>query len=230
MAGIIPRGVRKMSELTMQTGRAPIITEEDSSKLSWGDIPDGTLKINPKTGIMSVKVEGESDWIPAGIKNDGTICIAKDTKIVYEIFLITKVDLNNKTFEYVNEDGHYRNSIIIEDEKTKEIGYLFEVEKADYMPKRNMLEVAINDTLIRTATSGGLIEITNKRFSLGSELRVGDKINVRYGARITIGNPYPRIYMATTPPQGAQEGDLWLDENDAPYADAIVKVTEEIKK
>ena len=39
-----PRGVRKVSELIIQNGRALIITEEDANNLSWEDIPNGTLK------------------------------------------------------------------------------------------------------------------------------------------------------------------------------------------
>lgn len=224
MSSIVPRGVRKASELITQIGRTLIITEEDSTKLSWGEIPNGTLKINPKTGIMSVKVEGESDWIPAGIKNDGTICIAKDTKIVYEVFTIKEVNFPARTFTYMNDAGDLRHSIILYDEDTKVTQYLFEVEKADYMPMRNMLEVKINDTLVRNAASGGLREVTNKRFTLYDDLQLEDEINVCYGAKINIGNPYPRIYVSSLPPDGAEDGDLWLEANDAPYASEIVKI------
>ena len=68
-----PRGVRKVSENIIQDGRALIITEEDASQLDWGSIPAGSLKINKKNGLMSVKIEGETDWLPAGLKNDGTL-------------------------------------------------------------------------------------------------------------------------------------------------------------
>ena len=56
--------------------------------------------------MMYVKIKGESDWVPAGIKNDGTLSIAKDTFIIEEIFTI-------KTLS----DGNGEFSIIIQKEK-----------------------------------------------------------------------------------------------------------------
>ena len=82
MATAAPRGIRKVSELITQKGRTLIFTEDEAESLLWSDIPDGSLKINPITGLMSVKLEGESGWVPAGIKNDGTISIAKDTRLI----------------------------------------------------------------------------------------------------------------------------------------------------
>ncbi|MBP3195902.1 MAG: hypothetical protein J6N21_02730, partial [Butyrivibrio sp.] len=190
MPNIAPRGVRKTSELTMQKGRTPIFTEEDSTKLSWSEIPDGALKVNPKTGVMQVKLEGESDWVPAGIKNDGTICIAKDTKIMLESFTILEIDEEALTFVYETADGGRRHSVILKDEINETTEFVFEVEKADYMMARNVLNVRINDTLIRSANSGGLREISNKRFSLYDELKVGDIVTACYGSRLNIGNPY----------------------------------------
>ena len=224
MPNIAPRGVRKTSELTMQKGRTPIFTEEDSTKLSWSEIPDGALKVNPKTGVMQVKLEGESDWVPAGIKNDGTICIAKDTKIMLESFTILEIYEEALTFVYETADGGRRHSVILKDEINETTEFVFEVEKADYMMARNVLNVRINDTLIRSANSGGLREISNKRFSLYDELKVGDIVTACYGSRLNIGNPYPRIFFGTVPPEEPENYDLWFDISDAPYESEIVKV------
>ena len=84
----LTNGVRKINELIMIKDRALIITTEDPTSYKWGDIPDGSLLINPLTGGMSVKLTGETAWVPAGIKNDGTICIAKDSKINIEKFKV----------------------------------------------------------------------------------------------------------------------------------------------
>ena len=68
-----PRGIRKLSELNIQDGRTVIFTEEDAEKLNWSDIPVGSLKVHKETGMISVKLEGESYWVPAGIKNTAEV-------------------------------------------------------------------------------------------------------------------------------------------------------------
>jgi len=219
---IAPRGVRKASELIVQKGRSLIFTEEDATKLEWSEIPDGALKINPETGIMQVKLEGETDWVPAGIKNDGTICIAKDTKIMLESFTILEIDEEENTFVYQDVNGQRRHSIMIEDKEKETLEFVFELILSDYMMNRNVLNVRINDTLIRSAATGGLHELSNKRFSLFDNLQVGDVITVCYGSRLNIGNPYPRFFIGPVPPEKAENYDFWLDTNPAPYFDDII--------
>ena len=72
MSRRMPRGVRKVNENIIQDGRSLIINEENEKNISWENIPDGSIKINSSNGMMYVKIKGESDWVPAGIKNDGT--------------------------------------------------------------------------------------------------------------------------------------------------------------
>ena len=216
------RGVRKSSENILVNGRAIIVTEKDKNKYKWGDIPDGSKFIDTKTGIEMVKLEGESDWVPANVKNDGTICISKDSIVHYEVFTITEIDFPNKTFRYKNENGDYRNSIILYDVNTKLKEYVFNVEKGDYMPGRNLLKALFNDTLVRSRASGGLREINNRVFSIYDELKVGDEITAIYVHKINIGNPYPRVFIGAKPPVDAEDFDFWLDTNPAPYASRIV--------
>ena len=87
------RGVKKVSENILTNGRAIIVTEKDKDKYKWDEIPVGSKFIDTKTGIEQVKLEGQSDWVPAGIKNDGTLCIAKDTRLISEVFTITNMNL-----------------------------------------------------------------------------------------------------------------------------------------
>ena len=94
----ITRGIKKVSENILSDGRAIIVTEKDKDNYVWADIPNGSLFIDTTTGIMQVKIEGESDWVPAGLKNDGTLCIAKDTKLVTEIYTIINPDEGNGNF------------------------------------------------------------------------------------------------------------------------------------
>ena len=203
-----PRGVRKISELITQKGRALILSEEDASKLSWPDIPVSTLKINSKTGIMSVKLEGESDWVPAGVKNDGTLCIAKDGRIVVENFTVTQINLADKTFSYETEAGDTRHSVI-DDNK----GFIFVLEVGSYQPGRNQIDVTIDDVLARSKASGGLIEISEIKFGIKDSLVVGQEVTAKYSCVLRIGSPYPRFFLSIDEPEVklAEIGDFWLD-------------------
>ena len=203
-----PRGVRKVSELVTQNKRALILSEEDASKLNWADIPVSTLKINSKTGIMSVKIEGESDWVPAGIKNDGTLVIAKDGKVNIENFTIKEVDHSRKTFSYTLESGDVRHSTI--DDK---YGFVFNLEAGSYQIDRNQVEVIIDDILIRSKTSGGLFEISENKIGIKDTLVKDQEITVKYNCALRIGNPYPRFFLNSNEPDAklAEIGDFWLD-------------------
>lgn len=205
---IPPRGVRKVSELITQHGRTLIISEEDASKLSWADIPVSTLKVNPNTGVISVKLEGQTDWVPAGIKNDGTICLVKDSKIVTENYTIKSVDSANKTFSYTLESGDVRNSVI---DDTK--GFIFELENGSYQPERNQIEAVIDDILLRSKASGGLVEVSEIKVGIKDPLVVGQEVTLKYVTTFRVGNPYPRFFLNSNEPDPklAETGDFWLD-------------------
>lgn len=207
----ITRGVRKVSENILSDGRAIIVTEKDKNKYKWSDIPVGSKFIDSKTGIEWVKLEGESDWVPAHAKNDGTLCIAKDTIIMSETFIIVnpKADANGM-FEYVNAEGEHRHMPIttMSDGST---GYIFELEKGTYEMWRNHLSIVVDDVLHRDERSGGVEELTPSRFVLGEKLEAGHKITANYYRVIRIGNPYPRFFVNDQVPEDAEYGDYWLD-------------------
>lgn len=205
MATVSARGVRKVNERILQEGRALFLTEEDADKLSWSDIPVGSHKVNPKTGVLSVKLEGQSDWVPSGIKNDGTITIAKDAVWKEEIFTVTALADKTGNFTYTNSNGQKRRM------PKSNNGYTFELEEGEYQPSRNLLEVKINDVLSRNSASGGLIELSSTRFIIQDKLWVGAEITAKYAMVIRIGNPYPRIFMSSDEPTTADVGDIWLD-------------------
>ena len=158
MSRRMPRGVRKVNENIIQDGRSLIINEENEKNISWENIPDGSIKINSSNGMMYVKIKGESDWVPAGIKNDGTLSIAKDTFIIEEIFTIKTLSDGNGEFSYYNTEGEVRHGELLEDGS-----YVFTLEKGSYPMLRNHLEIIIDDALRRTAISGGIIRIEDVR-------------------------------------------------------------------
>jgi hypothetical protein len=205
----IGKGVRKVNESIMQDGRTIIITEVDDSQLDWDRIPDGTLKVHPVTGQLFIKIQGEGGWIPAGLTYDGNLTIAKDARIVYEVFRIVRSDNGDGTFTYAKEDGEQRTKPLTADGKQA-----FELEKGSYIVKRNKIEAIINDTLHRSATAGGLTEIDETRISLDEKLVDGTKVTLKYFLKVNIGNPYPRFFINAEEPNTADYGDFWLDLNE----------------
>ena len=215
----ITRGIKKVSENILSDGRAIIVTEKDKDNYVWADIPNGSLFIDTTTGIMQVKIEGESDWVPAGLKNDGTLCIAKDTKLVTEIYTIVNPDEGNGIFSCKDGDGNTRHFPL-----TNEGYHVFYLEKGSYQMRRNQISVMIDDCLYRSQSSGGLTEISETKIILNEKLVTGQEITITYSNVLRIGNPYPRIFMGQLAPTIAEEGDLWLDPSPAPYANKIVKI------
>lgn len=205
----ITRGIKKVSENILSDGRAIIVTEKDKDNYVWADIPNGSLFIDTTTGIMQVKIEGESDWVPAGLKNDGTLCIAKDTKLVTEIYTIVNPDEGDGHFSCTDGDGNTRHFPLTNE------GYpVFYLEKGSYQMQRNQISVVIDDCLYRSVASGGLTELGETRIQLNEQLKAGQKVTITYSNVVRIGNPYPRIFINDNAPDNAEVGDFWIDCND----------------
>lgn len=210
----ITRGIKKVSENILSDGRAIIVTEKDKDNYVWADIPNGSLFIDTTTGIMQVKIEGESDWVPAGLKNDGTLCIAKDTKLVTEIYTIVNPDEGDGNFSCTDGDGNTRHFPLTNE------GYpVFYLEKGSYQMQRNQISLMIDDCLYRSVASGDLTELGETRIQLNEQLKTGQKVTITYSNVVRIGNPYPRIFINDNEPdtKAAEIGDLWID-TDFDYA------------
>ena len=202
------RGIRKVGENILAPKRAIIVTDKNKSQYKWNEIPDGSLFIDTVTGIMSIKLEGESDWVPFGIKNDGTICIAKDTKLVTEVYTIKDPNEGDGHFSCINIDGDIRHYTLTED------GYIFELEKGSYQMGRNQITIIIDDCLHRNEKSGGISELSETEVLLKDKLVTGQEITIMYSNVVRIGNPYPRIFINDNEPDVAEVGDFWIDCND----------------
>ena len=211
---IATHGIKKVSENILAPGRAIVVTEKDKDKYAWGDIPDGSLFVDTATGMMAVKLEGESDWVPAGIKNDGTINIAKDNITKVESFTIEQetVPGNKEEFIYTNSEGKRRHGTkkwgsggtVLE-------GYIFTLENGTYIMHRNHLKVTIDDLLHRSVATGGIEEINEKQFLMTEKLEDKMEITVEYSAAFRMGLPYPRFFMNGEAPLASEVGDFWLD-------------------
>lgn len=201
------RGIKKVSENILSDGRAIIVTEKDKDNYVWADIPNGSLFIDTTTGIMQVKIEGESDWVPAGLKNDGTLCIAKDTKLVTEVYTIVNPDEGDGNFSCKDGDGNTRHFPLTDD------GYpVFYLEKGSYQMLRNQISLMIDDCLYRSQSSGGLTELSETKIILNEKLVAGQEVTITYSNVVRIGNPYPRVFINDNEPDVQSEiGDLWID-------------------
>lgn len=201
------RGIKKVSENILSDGRAIIVTEKDKDNYVWADIPNGSLFIDTTTGIIQVKIEGESDWVPAGLKNDGTLCIAKDTKLVTEVYTIVNPDEGDGNFSCKDGDGNTRHFPLTDD------GYpVFYLEKGSYQMLRNQISLMIDDCLYRSQSSGGLTELSETKIILNEKLVAGQEVTITYSNVVRIGNPYPRVFINDNEPDVQSEiGDLWID-------------------
>lgn len=208
------RGIRKVSENILAPGRAMIVTEKDKDKYNWDEIPDGSIFIDTETGIQAVKLHGESDWVPAGIKNDGTINIAKDNISKVESFTIVQetVPDNPNEFIYTNSEGQQRHGLKEWNAAGTVLkGYVFTLEQGTYIMHRNHLRVTIDDLLQRSVATGGVEEVSEKRFRLTEQLVDKMEITVEYSAAFRMGSPYPRFFMNGEAPEASEVGDFWLD-------------------
>ena len=187
--------------------------------------------MNPKTGTVQVKLEGQSNWQPGLIKNDGTICISQDSAVVVERFDVINPYLDSKTFTYqdTTEPGKLISGKRSEttDGRQRYVGYTFTLTHGEYMEDRNHLQVSVvrnqgtdnETTVLCDVVNGSLIEDDFNRFTLVNQnLKSGDQIVARYFRIIRIGNPYPRWFVTDRKPdtladgiQKSEEGDMWLD-------------------
>ena len=206
-----PRGVRTIGEQLLRENRALIVTNQNKDDLLkiWSQLPDGTIHVDPVTGINSTKIAGRSTWTPYGIDAEKTMVVSRDTQFNEETFIIKSIDKAAGTFSYENAKGDKTHSVCLNSGKE----FVFVLEKGSYMMGRNHLEVTLDDCLIRTVMSGGIQEISDLKFKVMDELVVGQKVTVRYVKWTKIGNPYPRFFLGAEEPESADLGDFWLDPN-----------------
>ena len=220
---VIPRGVRKINEHIVQEGRALIITEENEDQYSWSDIPNGSLKVSGTSGLIMVKLAGQSNWVPSNVRLD----VARDsngniqdingnvvTDANYVSMIEAAMEKGGNTISIAKDAIIMRENYTVLDlafgdhqfiymsetgdkiyGQRDELGFWFALQKGHYPPGRNMLEVIIDDCLFRSAASGGVIEVDSHRFIIPEDLEVGMEITVKYYQSNRIGNPYPRIYF-----------------------------------
>ena len=199
-------GISKLNEYSVDKNTAIIITDSEKDNYYWADIPDGSLLVNDKTGNLSIKLTGESDWVPMGIRKDGTEKLVKDAVINVEYYTIVKFELEHNRFYYHDREEITRIGKIINGKAQ------FKVGSGLYLPGTNQLEVLINDSVHRNTIDGGLEEINMKYFQIDADdIRLGSTVTVRYINYERLSELYPFIYTQEQVPWFFEDKDLWIN-------------------
>ena len=202
-------GIRKLNEYSVDKNTAIIITDSEKDNYYWADIPDGSLLVNDKTGNLSIKLTGESDWVPMGIRKDGTEKLVKDAIINVEYYTIVKFELEHNRFYYHDREEITRIGKLINGKAQ------FKVGSGLYLPGTNQLEVLINDSVHRNTIDGGLEEINMKYFQIDADdIRLGSTVTVRYINYERLSELYPFIYTQEQVPWFFEDKDLWINPAD----------------
>jgi hypothetical protein len=199
-------GIRKLNEYSISKDTAIIITDSEKDNYYWADIPDGSLLVNDKTGNLSIKLTGESDWVPVGIRKDGTDKLVKDAVINVEYYTIVKFELEHNRFYYHDREEITRIGKLI-DGKAQ-----FKVGSGLYIPGTNQLEVLINDTVRCNTLDDSLEEINMKYFQIdANDIRLGSTVTVRYINYERLSELYPFIFIQERYPWFFEDKDIWIN-------------------
>ena len=199
-------GIRKLNEYSISKDTAIIITDSEKDNYYWADIPDGSLLVNDKTGNLSIKLTGESDWVPMGIRKDGTDKLVKDAVINVEYYTIVKFELEHNRFYYHDREEITRIGKLI-DGKAQ-----FKVGSGLYIPGTNQLEVLINDTVRCNTLDDSLEEINMKYFQIDDDdIRLGSTVTVRYINYERLSELYPFIFIQERYPWFFEDKDIWIN-------------------
>jgi hypothetical protein len=199
-------GIRKLNEYSISKDTAIIITDSEKDNYYWADIPDGSLLVNDKTGNLSIKLTGESDWVPMGIRKDGTDKLVKDAVINVEYYTIVKFELEHNRFYYHDREEITRIGKLI-DGKAQ-----FKVGSGLYIPGTNQLEVLINDTVRCNTLDDSLEEINMKYFQIDADdIRLGSTVTVRYINYERLSELYPFIFIQERHPWFFEDKDIWIN-------------------
>lgn len=127
-----------------------------------------------------------------------------DTSIKEETFTIVSSDNGDGTFSYST------NGQIIIGTLTDEGYQVFSLNIGHYEIGSNRLEVIINDTLRRSAASGGIVENSKTSFTLTQPEGVGAEVTARYYERLGMSAEYT-IKLSNVKPPNNDGKNMWFE-------------------
>ena len=127
-----------------------------------------------------------------------------DTSVIIEVFTIVSSNNEDGTFTYNNGTTDIVGQLTAE-------GYqVFTLANGTYDLGQNRVEAYINDTLHRSAASGGLVEIAPDKVALTQPADVGTEITIKYYERISLGGEQSIILSPIQPQRTANRSILWF--------------------
>jgi hypothetical protein len=127
-----------------------------------------------------------------------------DTSVGIEVFTIVSSDNGNGTFTYNNGTTDIVGQLTAE-------GYqVFTLANGTYDLGQNRVEAYVNDTLHRSAASGGLAEIAPDKVALTQPESAGAEITIKYYERISLGGEQSIVLSTIQPQQTANRSILWF--------------------
>jgi hypothetical protein len=122
--------------------------------------------------------------------------------IVAEVFIVSNADNGDGTFTYTDKHGQ---SVV---SARTGMGHVFKLQLADYTLGSNQIKALINDTLQRTAVSGGLVEVDSTTIEITPHCTTGAEITIEYYTRLN--NFGAGVYYGATEPQTKYLGKMWI--------------------
>lgn len=127
-----------------------------------------------------------------------------DTSVIIEVFTIVSSDNEDGTFTYNNGTTDIVGQLTAE-------GYqVFTLANGTYDLGQNRVEAYINDTLHRSAASGGLVEIAPDKVALTQPVDVGTEITIKYYERISLSGEQSIVLSTIQPQRTANRSILWF--------------------
>lgn len=127
-----------------------------------------------------------------------------DTLTREEVFIITNPNNGDGTFTY-SVDGELYTGVLGDAGEQH-----FELQDGVYAVGSNRLVVWINDTLRRTAKSGGLVEIDERTFALDPPEGAGAEVTAEYHERLGIAAEY-NIKLSEEKPPKSDGRTMWFE-------------------
>lgn len=127
-----------------------------------------------------------------------------DTNIKEDVFTIINPNNGDGTFSYSYSGSTIAGNLGENGEQ------IFNLVTGYYEPGLNRIEAMINDTLRRSAASGGLEEISNTQIALTSPEGSGAEITFKYYERVGMTAEY-NIKMSATKPPFNHGKNMWFE-------------------
>lgn len=145
------------------------------------------------SGVLDMRYPTRAEVVP-----DGGVAV------IVEVYTIVSADNGDGTFTYQDKDANEFVGLLGENGEQ-----IFTLQYGDYTPGMNRMEAFINDTLYRSASSGGLIEVSMSAVALSPPESSGAEITFKYYTMLTMAGS--GIAVGPQPPKTKYIGKIWID-------------------